>query len=426
MLIEFRVSNFRSFRESQVLSMVPDKGKPHRDTHTFDSGVAKFERLLASAAIYGPNAAGKTNLLKALQFMQSAVINSATAVPTNPTPHTPFKFDLLTRDAPSEFEVTFGDAESGSFFQYLITLDAERIHKEWLVEHRAHRPRPSLLFDREYVRAKGSYKWTFGKSFRGNKTIWRDATRDNALFLSTAVQFNSTQLLPVFGWFQKRLVTIVGASTFNAGLTLKLLNEPDGKERVLPFIRGADSGVADIEVQREPLKPEGLFLQAGLPFNMPLIEAAAPNEPPTLAKVTFSHRFDDPVQIDLSDESNGTQALFRNAGAWLNVLRNGEVLLVDEVDTSLHPLLVQFLINLFHSPKTNPCKAQLVCTTHDTTLLNQRFFRRDQLWFAEKGEDYASKLYPLSDFSPRTDEVIEKWYMRGRYGALPILTSFEM
>lgn len=406
--------------------MVADAGDEHRETHTFDPGIGKFDRLVASAAIYGPNAAGKTNLLKALQFVQSTVVNSATANPTSVVPYTPFKLDILTRDAPSEFEVTFGDAETGSRYQYSFSLDADRIHKERLVEYRA---RANLIFERVYRSGKKIYEWNFGKSFRGNRIVWRDATRQNALFLSTAVQLNSTQLLPVFQWFQKRLVVIVGATSFNIGLTLKLLSEPGGKERLLPFVREADFGIADVEVQRELMKPGHLLIQPGLPMSLPLVEQGGPDEQPTVAKVLFSHRasgIDDPVQIDLLDESNGTQALFRTAGAWLNVFTNGEVLLVDEIDTSLHPLLVRFLINLFHSPKTNPCKAQLVCTTHNTTLLNQDIFRRDQVWFVEKGEDYASKCYPLSDFSPRKDEVIERWYMRGRYGALPILTSIDM
>lgn len=404
--------------------MVADKGSEHRETNTFSPHVKRFDRLLASAAIYGPNAAGKTNLLKALQFMQFVVVNSAQQVATTLAQYAPFKFDLLTRQAPSEFEVTFGDSESGSSYQYSFSLDAERIHKERLVEYKA--TRPSLIFDRSYVGKKTTeYDWEFGNSFKGNRIVWRDSTRKDALFLSTAAQLNSTQLLPIFTWFQKRLVPIVGASTFNANLTLQILSQPGGKERLLPFIREADFTVADVEVQREPIKFENLLLRAGLPMQLPLLDAGAPNEPPMQAKVTFSHGTKDPVQIDLSDESNGTQALFKTAGAWLNVIANGEVLLVDEIDTSLHPLLVKFLIDRFHSPETNPCHAQLICTTHNTMLLSQEVFRRDQIWFVERDDSYASRLYPLTNFSPRKDEVIERWYMRGRYGALPILTSLD-
>ena len=425
MLIEFRVTNFRSFRDEQILSMVADKGSEHRETHTLDTGIRNFDRLIASAAIYGPNAAGKTNLLKALQYMKSVVEDSASVGPGSVVNHNPFKFDILTREAPSEFEVTFADSETGSRYQYSFSLNAERVHKERLVEYKA---RSNLLFERLFIPKKGAYEWHFGKSFKGNRTVWRDATRQNALFLSTAVQLNSAQLLPVFTWFQKRLVPVVGANTFNMGLTLKLLSEPGGKERLLPFVREADFGIADVEVHRETWKPGQTLIQQGLLQQFSLFEAGGPNEEPIASKVLFTHRSpktDGPIQLDLADESNGTQELFRTAGAWLNVFANGEILLIDEIDSSLHPLLVKFLIDRFHSPKINKCNAQLIFTTHNTSLLNQDIFRRDQIWFVEKNEDLSSTSYPLTDFSPRKDEIIEKWYMRGRYGALPVLTSID-
>ena len=125
--------------------------------------------------------------------------------------------------------------------------------------------------------------------------------------------------------------------------------------------------------------------------------------------------------MDLEDESSGAQVFFKNAGAWLNVLDNGEVLLVDEIDTSLHPLLTRFLVQRFNSNNTNPNNAQLVFNTHDITLLDQEIFRRDQIWFIEKSKDRTSKLYPLTDFKPRNDEKLASWYLRGRYGALPII-----
>ena len=373
--------------------------------------------FLASSVIYGPNAAGKTNLLKGLQFMQSVVTTSAAATPGAPMAYTPFIFDAKTRGEPSEFEVTF--AESDIRYQYGFSIDAMRVHHEWLIEYRT--KSPSRLFERTYNRKTGMYEWSFSSSLKGNRSVWRDATRQNALFLSTAIQLNSTQLLHVFWWFQKRLVTIVGNNAFNAGKTLQLLSAPDGKERVLPFLREADFGISDVEVVNEPLGPNSITVTQGAP---PLLYQATPTSPLTIAKVTFSHlskRSTEPIALDIADEFNGTQVLFRNAGAWLNVFSNGEVLLIDEIDTSLHSLLVMFLVSRFHSSATNPQKSQLVFSTHDTSLLSQELFRRDQIWFVEKNSDNASKLYPLSDFSPRKDEVLERWYMRGRYGALPIL-----
>jgi AAA15 family ATPase/GTPase len=155
-----------------------------------------------------------------------------------------------------------------------------------------------------------------------------------------------------------------------------------------------------------------------------IIEHVPGKMQPNLVKVTLAHSSDDGKQqvgLDLAEESSGTQVLFRSAGAWLNVFANGEILLVDEIDASLHPLLTKFLIEKFHSDVTNPNNAQLLFSTHNTFVLDQAIFRRDQIWFVDKGRDGASKIFPLTDFKPRNDEVLENWYIRGRYGALPIL-----
>ncbi len=422
MLIEFRVTNFRSFRDTQTISMVANTGTERLETNTFDSGISKIGRLVSSCAVYGPNAAGKTNLLRALQFMKSMVVGSANQNPVAQVSYTPFRFDILSHNSPSEFVVTFGDPDEQVYYEYGFSIDVERIHHEWLTEFRVKAVR---IFERMYNSAIKDYDWTFGKALRGNRTVWRDSTRPNALFLSTAVQLNSTQLLPVFWWFQKRLVIVVGPTTFNLGLTLKLLDQPGGKERLLPFVREADPGIADVAITRESLKAGSIvFDQAAFPFVEQL-----PNEAPTVSKVTFSHtsrNSTEPIAIDIADESNGTQALFRTAGAWLNVFANGEVLLVDEIDTSLHSLLVRFLVERFHSTDTNPRNAQLLFTTHNTSLLSQDLLRRDQIWFVEKGSENQSRCYPLTDFSPRKDEAFERWYMRGKYGALPILSEIEL
>jgi AAA15 family ATPase/GTPase len=425
MLIEFRVTNFRSFRETQTLSMIAGVGDEHRQTHTF-TPVPGFNALLTSTALYGPNAAGKTNLLRALQCMQSIVLNSALSNPAIQFPHNPFKFDILTRSAPTDFEAAF--IEDGIRYEYAFSFNETRIIHERLIEFRT--KKPSRTFERTYdpegsnADAQG-YQWSFAKSFRGNRAILREHTRPNALFLSVAVQLNNMQLAPAFLWFQKRLVTIVGASQMNIGLTIRLLGQDDGKERLLPFIRESDNGIADFQFTAEP------FLPAQLAFNadtLPLVYQDSPNAPPKVAKVKFSHpvkNSENFAELDLMEESGGTQMLFKTGGAWLNVWKNGEILLVDEIDTSLHPLLVKFLIARFHSKASNPQNAQLIFTTHNTSILTNKLFRRDQIWFVEKTEDNASKIYALSDFSPRKDEDIERWYMRGRYGALPILEDLD-
>lgn len=417
MLIEFRVTNFRSFRTLQIFSMVAGSFPEHKDTNTFNAGLAGFDRFLRSSVVYGPNAAGKTNLLRALQFMQSLVVNSASTPPTTPLPHSPFMFAKSTRNAQSEFQISF--VQNGIRYEYGFAMDATRIYNEWLMEYV--NPRGRAIFERTYDKKIKKYKWKFSSFLKGQRSLWSEATRQNVLFLSMATQLNSEQLLPVFEWFQKRLVVIVGVTTLNAILTLQLLDKPDGKEKLLPFLREADLGIIGIEIKREAMLA-GMMIAGS-----PIIEQKQGSLAPNVVRVTCSHLGDDkePVDLSLDEESAGTQVLFRSAGAWLNVFANGEVLLFDELDTSLHPKLIRFLISKFHSKTHNPNNAQLIFSTHNTSLLDQELFRRDQIWFVDKDRVGTSKLYPLTDFKPRNDEVLERWYMRGRYGALPILGEIK-
>lgn len=425
MLIEFKVTNYRSIRETQTLSMVASATKEHIETHTCASGIKTPERLLRCVVIYGPNAAGKTNILRAMDFMKSTVLGSALAVATAETSHDPFLLSPEMRSVPSEFQVSF--VQEGTLYDYGFKISSERVHEEWLLEYPLGRGRE--VFRRTFNQKKGDYEWKFSNMFKGNRLLWRNATRKNALFLSVAAQFNSVHLLPVVAWFQGRLVVVNNIQGLNAGLTLQLLNTAEGRSRLLPFVREADPGIADVEMKREPIPGANpMPIAAGGAVFIPgqgqmIFDQASPNVAPDFVKISFSHNPVDgeiPVKIDLDQESAGTRALLMAAGAWLNVLQRGEVLLFDEIDTSLHPLLTRFLIQQFHSDDTNPDGAQLICTTHDTTLLDVDLFRRDQIWFVEKGIDRATTLFPLSDFSPRKDDALEKAYLRGRYGALPI------
>jgi uncharacterized protein len=413
MLIEFQVSNFRSFRDRQIFSAVATADTKHRDSNTFDPDLPGFDRLLRSCAIYGPNASGKTNLLSALRFLQELVLHSASLTPGAAPPHTPFKLSRLARSRPSEFQVTF--VQNDTRYEYGVAMDAELIREEWLMEYV--NPRGRAIFERSYDVKRKQYQWHFSSFLKGQRAVWKEATRPNALFLSTAIQLNSVQLLPVYEWFQRRLVVIVGMTTLNPALTLQLLNRPDGKEKLLPFLREADLGITGVDVRREAV-PTGAMMVGSA-----YLEQLPGQVTPNLLKITLSHEADakEEVGLDISEESAGTQILFRSAGAWLNVFENGEVLLVDEIDTSLHPLLTRFLVQRFHSDLTNARNAQLIFTTHNTSLLDQEIFRRDQIWFIEKASDGASKLYPLTDFKPRNDEALERGYLRGRYGALPVL-----
>ena len=424
MLIEFRAANFRSLNEAQTLSLVAGSAGELLAENTVESGLPGFPRLLRSAVIYGANAAGKTNLLRALQFMQGIVLTSATtSQPGSRIVNIPFRLSEAAKSKPSEFEVVFVD--DGVRYEYGFSVDAERIFSEWLIAYP--HSRPQNWFERTYHADKNEYEWRFSTKLKGSPRVWRDATRENALFLSTAIQLNSAQLRPIFDWFQKKLVMIfgheLGEPQLNPTLTYQLFEQPDGKKKLLQFVRAADLGIDDLSMQRMPM------VQAGLTEGNLAREPQSPSAGPTVVRVTSMHKAVDSetlVPMDLGDESKGTRILIDSAGAWLNVLNNGEVILYDELDTSLHPLMTRFLIRLFHSVTTNPNNAQLIFTTHDTSLLDSDLFRRDQVWFVEKDDKSASHVYPLSDFSPRKDEALERGYLKGRYGALPFIGELQL
>jgi uncharacterized protein len=418
MLIEFSVTNFRSFRERQTLSMVAGRLSEHAETHSFDSGLVGFDRLLATTVLYGPNASGKTNLMRALQTMQQAVVNPATPNLALNSWRTAFKLDATSQVAPTAFEVTF--VQSGVRYEYGFEVDDERIVSEWLIEYV--NPRGRTLFERTYDQKKKDYGWQFSSFLKGQRAVWKETTRPNALFLSVAVQLNSHQLAPIFQWFSTKLFVIVGPTGLNVSLTQKLLEHPNGKAKLLSFLQEADFNISDVQVVRQQVTPGAIIMPGAMSVEQ------GP-EGTWALHVTFSHsKLDggEPVALNYSEESHGTQVLFQAAGAWLNVLENGEVILFDELEKSLHPLLIRYLVEQFHSTLSNPRHAQLIFSTHNTSLLDMDLFRRDQIWFVERGQKSASRLYPLTKFKPRQGEALERGYLHGRYGALPVIDGLAV
>ncbi len=423
MLIDFRLTNYRSFSESQTLSMVASAGKEHEHTHLFASGVSVAPRLLRSAIVYGPNAGGKTNLVRAFQFMQSMVAQSATLVQEGQALNVqPFLFNPGERSQPTTFEVNFiEDSEDGPVrYQYGFSLTAERIVAEWL--YAAPKGRNKPMFQREFDTETGKYTWEWGASFLGRKDVWRDKTRANGLFLSTAVLLNNEQLRPVFNWFQNRLAIIRADDLINLEHTLGLCATESGKAELMSFFKNADISITDVALEKQPIKRTTFGFD---PATGPLPPSTTDDE---ITKIHFKHRSRDgqnEIELGMEDESSGTQKLFALAGPWLDVMRKRRVLVVDELDRSLHPLICRYLIGRFNNDQTNPLNAQLIATTHDTSLLDRHLLRRDQVWFVEKNQQEASRMYSLDEFSPRKEESLERGYLHGRYGALPIVGNLN-
>ncbi len=423
MLIEFSVSNYKSILGRQTLHMAASAYGELASLNTFvPDSEDGAPRLLRSSVLYGPNACGKSTLIQALRLVQDQVLNSQKESQAGDAIDVaPFRLTAASRAADSEFEVTF--VEQGVRYEYGFCCNRERFTEEWLIAYPL--GRAQKWFHRVFDAQLGKDVYQFSRSFMGGKgrhALWREQTRPNALFFSTAIQLNNEQLKPVFDWFRLRLRVVTSARGLSPSDTLQRCGQDDDRQRVVAFMNAADLSIADIQVK------ETLFSAASLPKDMPAAirdEVLKDMAGKTLLTPRFFHKdvhTSEVIEFDESEESDGTRALFAFAGPWLDVIENERVLVVDELDTSLHPLLVQHLVKRLHHEGS---KAQLIFTTHDTSLLSQKLLRRDQIWFMEKDEQGATRLYPLSDFSPRENEAIERGYLNGRYGGIPFLKDLD-
>lgn len=418
MLIEFRIKNFRSLRDEQVLSLVATKDSTLEETNTLATGIKSIPRLLPSTVIYGPNAGGKSNLIKALQYMRGVVMESATLLQAGQTfALQPFRLAASSATAPTEFELTL---ELGAVrYQYGFSMTPQRIVHEYLLVYKSFKPQK--WFERRYDSRQDQDIYTFGAGLKGQKNLWESATRPNSLFLSMAVQLNSEDLRPVFDWFARGLLIFNEKAALNTQASILLLKEAEGKRRILDFLATADISIADIEVVTKTVTGRKVRYDVAAEKTKVSTEEFEEN------RVRFTHVTDHgEATFELDDESHGTRILLFLAAPVLDVLDKGRTLVIDELDTSLHTLLKRELVRMFHRPGINRKGAQLIFTTHDTSLLDApHLLRRDQIWLVEKDLDQASRLTALSEFSPRKSEALEKGYLCGRYGGIPFLPQGE-
>lgn len=420
MLLQFRFKNFRSFQEEQIFSMVVTSDKTALETNSALSDSFN-RRILKSAVIYGPNASGKSNLIFAFRFFKRFVTNSQMRRPDDVIPIEPFLLDENNGDSRSEFEATF--MHKGVRYQYGFIVNRIQVFEEWLFAY----PKglPQKWYERSITPESGEPQYYFGPQLKGEKERLVSLTRPDTLFLDVAARFNHTQLSKVYEWFRKSLVIIEGDRISDPGLsrTARLAQQDQAfKENLGQLLRFADLGIDDVVVKEpEPIKElvgdNDYAISGSIGRNRPI-------------QVWLQHQRHEATGaaeiIPFEAESKGTQKLFVLAAPLFDALKNGQTVVIDELDSSLHPLLAQELIRMFHDPTLNANNAQLIFNTHDTTLLDSSIFRRDQVWFVEKDKQNASHLYPLADFSPRKEELLEKWYLRGRYGAVPVINWAEL
>lgn len=413
MLVAFSVENYRSFQERVTLSMVAAdlKSRPETLDHTNVFPAHDDLHLLTSAAVYGANAGGKSNLVAAIRFMRSLVLNSSRETRLRePVNVAPFRLSSDTADQPSFFEIVFID--QGEIYRYGFLVSQQRVEEEWLFATRT--TREGYLFERTHDSIKVNRR-----SFKEGLGL-EERTRPNALFLSVATQWNGKRAGQIAAWFEQLLVD----AGIDDPIMQRRLERRYARRELAPeivaFVRNLDLGIDDIQVERVPEREMSVRGPDGTPRLV--------ITPDATRILTVHTRYDsdgNPLADELfdlfSEESQGTRRLFVLAEPILTTLRQGSVLVIDEMDARLHPILICQIIQLFNTPETNPNHAQLIFTTHDTNLLGSQLFRRDQIWFVEKSRRGASTLSSLAEYRVRNDAAYEKNYIAGRYGAIPYL-----
>jgi predicted ATPase len=401
MLLEFRVENHRSIREEQPLSLEGSITSGELVAETADRP-GPGNSVLPLAVIYGANASGKSNVLSALTFMRNAVLESQRLwEPQGRIPRQPFAWAGMAASN-SLFEVTV--LLNGTRIQYGFTASDAKIEEEWLFAWP--KGRKQVWFERENTSA-----FKFGEHLKGPNEAVRELTRENSLFLSAAAQQGHRQLSQVYAWFDRiRTVPLPGdARSPRSGRLEFLFSQPSGfplldlndsvRDSIRRLLTMADVGVVDLKITDDGSRGSRVFLQ--------------------------HQEGDEDSWLELKDESDGTQSLLWLAPVLLDVLHQGGMLLIDELDRSLHPSVSAAILELFLRAETNPKKAQLIATTHDTAVLGNIFGKgpldREHVWFTEKDKTGSTALYPLTDYRPRVSENLQRGYLQGRYGAIPFL-----
>lgn len=386
MLLQFSVTNHRSIKETAIISMKAAADKTMKEILISPDGK---KELLPVMAIYGANAAGKSNVLHALLLMREMVCGIyAKPLKGTELPYEPFAF-VDGETEPTELEIIY--YYEGIKYAYGFSFDRNKVISEYLY----HWPngREALIFSRE------NGKYEFRESIQEQLILAR-RTPDNRLYLTSSNEWNCMQTEKAYLWFQQKLCGLISTGGSNETTIDAIRESEQEKQRILKEMMLADLGICDIVLSGSAEKPIVSTIHQ-------LIDSEGNQKRYTLL---------------LGQESMGTQRFFSRIGLWMEAMKSGAVLVVDEIEASMHPLLTRHLIEMIQDKVINQNHAQLIFTTHDTGLLDLTLLRRDQIWFAEKDENtMQTDIYALTEFSPRKQENIAKGYLQGRYGAVPFI-----
>jgi AAA15 family ATPase/GTPase len=424
MLIEFSVENFRSIRERQTLSMVavPRLHKKQNTIKVSIEGERSFPALLKVVAIYGPNASGKSTLVRALEVLQR-ICHQRPSADKRFFPISPFRFDSELRDKPSAFEVHF--IENHVRYTFELSLTAERVHHERLIFYK--KGVPHELYSRSHVEAQDVY--SFGPLLEGGEDLheaWRKLTGPQTLFIAQAVANSNEELAQLkqpFSWLSGLMVESNGMRG-SAKVTRELIAKlPSFGHEVANLLSDVDIPISEIQSKLHEVDASGL--NALLDRQLEGADSRDPGASrSSRLTTTLTHRTSlGEADFDYEEESDGTKNLMGFALPWFLFRHNTNgtrrnVLVVDELDSSLHPKLVEALVERHLQ---SGLENQLIFTTHDTHLMDAKLLRRDQIWMTERDETGATQLRSVHDFEGREGEDVEKRYYEGRYRALPMV-----
>ena len=407
MLIRFSFKNFKSFKDENCLDMEATSLKEH------EYNVAKTDstEILKVSAIYGANASGKTNVLQAFSYMKKRILVSDDSKVNSPMDEENI-YSFMINDNPISLEVEIL-AKNNKIYKYGFDILKDKIISEWLYEKRINK------FYEIFERNNNNVQITKVK----NKLFDLANIDDKSLFLKSfrAIDKSNEDFNSVYEWFMNSNYLDLGDPKFedalNKRISLRIVEDEKYRSELLAFIKTFDATIDSINISPDSLE-----------------EIKNTNG---VVKVELVHNYENGKKaLPISLESNGTMKMFHLFDFFMDALKNGMVLFVDELDAKLHPLLTRYIINLFHNSEKNIGNGQLIYSTHDTVNLNKETFRRDEIWFAEKDKNGISEIYSLSDYimedengnakKVRNDATYNKDYLTGRYGAIPVLEEFNI
>lgn len=424
MLVEFTVNNFKSIKDTVKFSML---------TSSKDEGNSFEKRkynLLKSAIMYGANASGKSNFLRAMAFMSKFVLNKYKIIQsTDKLPHEPFRLSTETEDASSSFEIVFFVDDIK--YRYGFEIDNELVYSEWLYADEKGKEAKLFYRDAEEKEYVNPNKFVEGYKFFDKKDEKINISPNQLFIWKCDNEKDGVISKSILNWFNQFNMIDGMDHTGYINFTMKKMENEEFKDKIIELVKTADIGIDDIQVEEEDV-PLEVIEKLQLPEFLK-DEMIKEGGFKSITLNTLHQKFDsdgnvvDNVIFELEkEESKGTRKFFAMSAPILDTLKNGKILIIDELDASLHPILTQHLIKLFHDENVNKNNAQLIFATHDTNLLKKTIFRRDQIWLSEKNKYGSTDLYSLAQFkNVRKNEDFEKQYIHGKYGAIPYLGKFE-